>query len=306
MASIAKKKSKIQNQITTPTNILFHIIFVIFVALCLGPLILIFMVSITNENTLSTNGYSFFPKEFSFQAYQYIFSDTQQIIRSYGVSLFITIVGTLISVFIIALYAYVISRKEFRYRGFFSFLVFFTMLFNGGLVPTYMIYSNVLGWSDTIFILIFPLLVTPMYVIIMKTFFSTSIPDSLVEAAKIDGAGEWRIFLSIILRLSTPALATIGLFNTLHYWNDWFTALMYINDDKLIPLQFLLYRVQSTLEYLIQISSQSGQGAMTIADLPGQSARMALCIVTIGPIILAFPFFQKYLVKGLTIGAIKG
>ncbi|RKP54508.1 carbohydrate ABC transporter permease [Cohnella endophytica] len=264
------------------------------------------MVSITNESTLSTNGYSFFPKAFSLQAYQYIFRDTQQIIRSYGVSLFITIAGTFLSVFIIALYAYVISRKGFKYRGFFSFLVFFTMLFNGGLVPTFMIYSNVLGWSDTLFILIFPLLVSPMYVIIMKTFFSSSIPDSLVEAAKIDGAGEWRIFFSIILRLSTPALATIGLFNTLHYWNDWFTALLYITDEKLIPLQFLLYRVQSTLEYLIQISSQSGQGAMTIADLPGQSARMALCIVTIGPVILAFPFFQKYFVKGLTIGAIKG
>lgn len=303
---LLKKQKKLNNEISNTSNFILNLIFIIIVILCICPLILVFMVSITDETSLIKNGYSFLPQKLSSLAYQYILSDAGQILRSYGVSLFVTIFGTILSVFIIALYAYPISRKDFKYRNIFAFIVFFTMLFNGGLVPTFMIYSKFLKWTNTIFILIFPLLLQPMYVIIMKTFFSTSIPDSIVEAAKIDGAGDFRIFISIVLRLSTPALATIALFNTLLYWNDWFTPLMYISDNKLMPLQFLLYRVQSSLEYLIQISTQTGQGSQTLANLPGQSARMALCIVAIGPIILTYPFFQKYFVKGLTIGAIKG
>ncbi|WP_138756443.1 carbohydrate ABC transporter permease [Paenibacillus sinopodophylli] len=297
---------KMKNQISSGANATFNLMFIVIVLLCISPLILVVMVSITDEQTLGVNGYSFFPEKFSFLAYRYILSDMNQIFQSYGVSLFVTIAGTLLSLLIISLYAYTLSRKEFKYRNWFSFLVFFTMLFNGGLVPTFLVYTKLLGWSDTLWMLIFPSLMTPMYVIIMKTFFATSIPDSLVESAKIDGAGDFRIFFSIIIRLSTPALATIGLFNTLHYWNDWFTALMYITSDELMPLQFLLFRVQSSLAYLIQISAQTGQGSLSMADLPGQSAQMALCVIAIGPIIMAYPFFQKYIVKGLTIGAIKG
>lgn len=306
MEFTTKREKHTQNQISGVSNFLINIIFIIYVTLCISPLLLVFMVSITDENTLNAKGYSFFPEKFSSLAYKYILSDTGQIIRSYGVSLFVAIVGTLLSVLIIALFAYPLSRKDFKYRGFFSFMVFFTMLFNGGLVPFFMVYSKLLKWNNTIYVLIFPMLITPFYVIIMKTFFSTSIPDSIVESAKIDGAGDFRVFFSIILRLSTPALATIGLFDTLQYWNDWFLSLLFITDDKLVPLQFLLYRVQTSLAYLIQISAQTGQGAMTLASLPGQSARMALCVVTIGPIVLAYPFFQKYFVKGLTIGAVKG
>jgi putative aldouronate transport system permease protein len=306
VTSVKFRKAKLHNQLSGFSETIIHIAFLLMVALCLAPIILVFMVSLTDEATLNRDGYSFFPQQFSLAAYQYIFSDVQQILNSYGVSLFVTIAGTLLSVLIIALYAYPLSRKDFKYRGLFSFAIFFTMLFNGGLVPTFMIYSNFLNWNDTLWILIFPLLLSPMFVLMIRTFFANGIPESIVESAKIDGAGEFRIFFTIILRLSTPALATIALFNTLLYWNDWFNALLYITDSKLMPLQFLLYRVQSSLEYLIQISSQTGQGAMTITDLPGQSARMALCIVAIGPIMLAYPFLQKFFVKGLTVGAIKG
>jgi putative aldouronate transport system permease protein len=294
------------NRISGLTNAVFNAIFLMYTVICISPLLLVFMVSITDEKTLNTNGFSFFPQKFSSMAYQYIVSDLGQIIRSYGISIFITVAGTALSVLITALFAYPLSRKEFKYRGFFSFLVFFTMLFSGGLVPWFMVYAKFLKWSNTINVLIFPMLLTPVFVIIMKTFFSTTIPNSIVESAKMDGASDFRVFYSIILRLSTPVLATIGLFDSLNYWNDWFTSMMFITKNELTPLQFLLYRVQSSLTYLIQISSQTGQGSLTMADLPGQSARMALCVVAIGPIILAYPFFQKYFVKGLTIGAIKG
>ncbi len=270
------------------------------------PLVLVFVVSITDENALSANGFSLFPAKLSSLAYQYILSDIGQIARSYGVSLFVTCAGTIVSVLVIALYAYAISRKDFRQRGLFSLVAFFPMLFNGGLVPWFMVYARILRWSNSIQVLIFPLLLTPIFVIIMKTYFSTSIPESIIDAARIDGAGDYRIFFAIVLRLSTPALATIALFNTLQYWNDWFIALMFITSDRIMPLQFLLYRIQTSLMYLIQISSQTGQGALTIANLPNQSARMALCVIAIGPLVIAYPFFQKYLVRGLTIGAIKG
>lgn len=300
------KESSIRNQISGTTNIVFNIMFIFNVLLCICPILLVFMVSITDESALSRYGFSFFPKQYSNKAYEYIFSNSGEILHAYGVTIFVTVVGTLISLFIVSLYAYPLSRKDFKYRNIFSFIVFFPMLFGGGLVPTFMIYSKLLHWTDTMTILIFPALLAPMHVIIMKTFFATSIPDSIVESAKIDGAGELRVFFSIVLRLSTPSLATIGLFTTLIYWNEWFVCLLYITNEKLVTLQFLLYRVQSNLEYLIQLSNQTGQGAMTLAELPGQSARMALCFVSIGPIILTFPFFQKYIVKGLTIGAVKG
>lgn len=306
MLTIIKTKKGIKNEISGFTNGIFNVIFIIYSIICICPVILVFMISVTDETSLVENGFSFFPEKFSSLAYRYIMSDIEQIMKSYGISIFITVVGTFLSLLIITLYAYPLSRKNFKYRNFFAFIVFFTMLFNGGLVPSFMIYSKLLGWTNTLQILIFPGLMAPMNVIIMKTFLSNSIPDSVIESAKIDGAGELRVFFSIVLRLSTPALATIGLFTTMHYWNDWFTALMYITKDNLLPLQFLLYRVQSSLEYLIQLSNTTGQGTLTLAELPGESARMALCIVSIGPIIFSYPFLQKYIVKGLTIGAVKG
>lgn len=301
-----KQKRNERNSISGTANFFLNFVFFIYTILCMAPLILVFMVSISDENTITANGFSFFPQKFSALAYQYILKDSTQVIRSYGVTIFVTVVGTLLSVLITALFSYPLSRKDFKYRGFFSFLAIIPIMFNGGLVPWYMVYSSFLNLKDTIIVLILPMLVVPFYVIIMRTFFSTGLPDSIVESAKIDGASEYRIFFSIILQLSTPMLATIALFDILAYWNDWFLALMFISKNELTPLQFLLYRVQSTLQYLISMSSQTGHGTLTLADLPNQSAKMALVVVSIGPVILAYPFFQKYFVRGLTIGAIKG
>lgn len=285
---------------------MLNLIFFIYSALCLLPLVLVFVISITDEKTIASNGYSLWPEKFSTLAYRYIFNDAEQIIRSYGISIFITVVGCFLSVLFVALYAYPISRKDFKYRNFFAFFAFFCMLFNGGLVPWYLVYTRLLGLKDNILVLIIPLLVPPFYVIIMKTFFSNSIPSSVVESAKMDGAGEFRIFFQIILKLSTPALATVGLFSMLGYWNDWFVALMFITKTRFMPLQLLLYRVEMTIQTLLDISTAANLGEMTISELPGESARMALCVVTIGPIVLAYPFFQRFFIKGLTIGAVKG
>jgi putative aldouronate transport system permease protein len=300
-----KPKKDISNLMSSASNLLINIIFIIFTILCIFPLILIFMVSITDEKSVNMYGYGFIPHKLSLLAYQYIFSDATQVLRSYGVSIFVTVVGSLVSLLFIALYAYPASRKNLRYKNFFSFLVFFTMLFNGGLVPWYMVYSNLLNLKDNLLVLIIPSLVTPFYVLIMKTFFSSSVPESILESAKIDGAGEFRIFFTIVLHLSLPGLATIGLFNTMMYWNDWFISLMFISNPKIMPLQFLMYRMQMSIQYLTQISS-SVSVEQNIANLPTETTRMAMCIIAIGPIVFAYPFFQKYFIKGLTIGAIKG
>jgi putative aldouronate transport system permease protein len=301
----ANKKREL-NAVSNTTNIIANLIFMIYVLLCISPLILVFMVSITDEQTINLNGFSFFPEKFSFLAYSYIFNGSSQIIKSYGISIFITVAGTFVSLLVTALYAYPISRPDLKSRNVFAFLIFFTMLFSGGLVPFYMIYSNVLHLKDTLIVLILPLLLTPFYVLIMRTFFFTSVPDSILESAKIDGAGEYRIFFSIVLYLSRPVLATIGLFNTIAYWNDWFTALLFISKTNLMPLQYLLYNIQSSIQVLTDLADKTGQGNLSITNLPGQSARMGMVIVAVGPIILAYPFLQKYFIKGLTVGAIKG
>jgi putative aldouronate transport system permease protein len=295
------------NSASKLTNFLLNIFFSIYVVFCIFPLLLVFMVSITNDNTISLNGYSIFPEKISFYAYQYIFSDSTQLVRSYIITIVVTIIGTIVSLLITSLYAYPLSKKDFKHKNFFAFIVYFTMLFNGGLVPWYMVYSKFLNLKDTIWVLIIPLLITPFYLLMMRTFFSTTIPDSITESAKIDGAGEYRIFFGIILPLSKPVLATVAMFNTLGYWNDWYTSLIFISDNKTVSLQFLMYKMMNTINYLADMSSRSGaQNTQTIANLPTQTVRMAMCILAIGPIVLAYPYFQKYFIKGLTIGAVKG
>lgn len=282
-----------------------HLFFILFSICCIYPLALVFMVSITNENSLILNGYSIIPKQIDFYAYRYIFADPTQIATSYGVTFLVTIVGTIASTLVTSLYAYPLSKREFRHKNLFSFLVYFTMLFSGGLVPWYMVYSKLLPIKDTLPVLIVPLLVTPFYVIMMKTFFATSIPESIMESARIDGAGEYRIFFRIVLPLSLPVLATVGLFNTLGYWNDWYTSLIFITDKNLFTLQFLMYKIMSKIQTISELQARAG-GTISIKGLPSETARMAMCIIAIGPIVLAYPFFQKYFIKGLTIGAVKG
>jgi len=293
-------------KINRKADIALNILMILCTIACVLPLIIVFSASITDEKTVTMYGYSLFPRELSLEAYKYIFKDIMVILRAYGVTVLVTVVGSALSLITIALYAYPISRKDFKYRNVFTFIVFLTMLFNGGLVPWYMVYVNVLHIDDTIMALILPYLMTPLYVLIMRTFFMTTIPDGIIEAARIDGAGEFQTFVWIVLPLAKPVLATIGLFNILTYWNDWYAPLLFINNEKLFNLQYLMYRVDKAIIYLSNNAGSINNATQIMANLPSQTARMAMAVVAIGPIILAYPFFQKYFVEGLTIGSIKG
>lgn len=290
------------------SNIVLNIILSVMAILCVGPLLLIVAVSFTDEKALALYGYNLIPKVFSMYAYEFIFSVGDQVLNAYGVTIIVTIVGTVISMAVIALYAYVISRKDFKYRGFFSFFIFFTMLFNGGLVSSYLIGVNVLHLKDNLWGLIFPYLMNAWWVLILRTYIASNVPDSLIESAKIDGAGEFRIFFKIVMPLAMPGLATIGLFCALQYWNDWYLALLYVNDPRLVPLPNLLYRTQIAMQYLMQNSSTitGGVAGDILAKMPAESARMAMAVIGVGPILLTFPFFLKHFIKGLTVGAVKG
>lgn len=285
-----------------------HSMFTIYSLLCVIPLILVIMVSISDETAIVKHGYSFWPETFSLEAYKFLFKDATSIVRSYGVSITVTLIGTITSMIIIALYAYPISRKDFPHAKFFTFLVFFTMLFNGGLVPWYLVYVQMLDLKNTMMALIVPLLVAAFFVLITRTFFQTTIPQAILESANIDGAGEMTIFFKIVLPLSLPVLATVALFQTLTYWNDWFLSLVFITKEANISIQYLMYKTMLNIQYLANNSTAAAaiRAAGGEFKFPSESVRMAMVIVGIGPIIFAYPFFQKYFVKGLTVGAVKG
>jgi putative aldouronate transport system permease protein len=302
-----KRKSRDFSQLSPFWNVIANLIAGVFSILCVFPFVFVLILSFTDEDTLAMNGYRIFPEKWSIDAYSYIFNVGNQLLRSYGVTLFITVVGTLLSLVIISLYAYALSRKSFKYRGFFSFIAFFTLLFNGGLVPFYMVATQLLHIKDSIWALILPLCVNAFYILIMRTFFLTMVPDAIIESGKIDGASEFRVFRSLVLPLSLPGLATIGLFSTLGYWNDWFNALLFIENPKLVPLQAMLMRIENNMQFILQNSSMmsSAEGLEIIRNMPQDTSRMAMVILATGPIVLAYPFFQRYFVQGLTIGAVK-
>ncbi|MGG1514091.1 carbohydrate ABC transporter permease [Paenibacillus oryzisoli] len=302
---LIRRKREI-NSIKTPTEIALHLFFLLFSAACVFPVLVVLGVSLTDQDTIYLYGYNVIPRVFSWSAYAYLLRDIGPIIDAYLVSIFVTVFGTIVALMITALVAYPLSRRDFSFRSFFSFFFFFTMIFGGGLVPWYLVYTNFIDLRDSIWGLIVPNhLLSAFYVIIMRTFFTSSIHPSILESAKIDGAGEIRIFTRIVLPLSLPVLATIGLFYTLSYWNDWFNSLVFMNSDKLISIQYLMYKAMRNLQYLNTIAAVSGFGDQT-AKLPSETARMAMAIIGMGPIVLAYPFFQKYFVKGLTVGAVKG
>ena len=296
------------NQISIKANSVFNLMFILYCILCICPLILIFMVSITHETSLVENGYSFFPTKITFNTYRYLFLDPEKILRAYGVTIGACVTGTILSVLLTMLYAYPLSRKSFKYRYFFSFYIFFTMLFNGGLVPWYILYNKYLHLQNSPAMLVIPALVTAFNVLIVKTFFTLNLPDSILESAKIDGASEFRTFISIVFPLSTPVIATIGLFSVLAYWNDWYLCLLFINDTKYYNIQYSMYQALRTVEYLTSshAAAMGGTASSELTKIPGETLRMAMAIIGIGPIIFAYPFFQKYFIKGLTIGAVKG
>ncbi|MCQ6559209.1 carbohydrate ABC transporter permease [Paenibacillus mendelii] len=300
-----RKKSRDFHELTPAWNLIFNLTAGIFAFICVFPFLFVTIISFTDEKTLARNGYDLFPEKWSIEGYRYVFQTGDTLLRAYGVTVFITVVGTLISLIFISLFAYAISRKSFKFRNFFSFFAFFTMLFNGGLVPTYIVSTQLLGLKDSIWALILPMAVNAFYIMIMRTFYSTMVPDAIIESGKMDGAGELRIFTKLVLPLSLPGLATIALFSTLGYWNDWFNALLYIDDPNLVPLQSMLMRIETSMQFIMQNSQNSSLSTGLLQNMPQDTARMAMVVLATGPIILAYPFFQRYFVQGLTIGAVK-
>lgn len=304
-----KKKTAIKklekNVIGTKTNTILLGVLGVLALLCVLPVILVVIVSFSSEQSIFENGYSFFPSEFSLEAYEYFMRLGDQIFRSYGISLFVTVVGTIFSLSVTAMFAYVLSRPDYRYGRLFTLLLLFTMLFNGGLVPSYMVNTQILGLRDTVWALIFPMSLNAFYVIVLRTFFR-GIPMEIIEAARIDGAGEFRTFLKVVLPLSKPGLATIGLFTVIAYWNDWLLGMLYMFETKNYPIQTLLQSMQNSMEALSQSSANALEYSEMARNAPTDSGRMALTVMVVLPVMLAYPFFQKYFVKGLTVGGVKG
>lgn len=289
-----------------PSRIVFNIISYVLIGLlaaaCVLPFVMLISGSFTSEQAIRFGGYSVFPREFTTEAYEVIFRTPERIIRAYGVSIFITAVGTVIGLFLLTMTAYVISRRDFKYRNKISFFFYFTTLFNGGMVSTYIFYIQYLQLKDNLLALILPGMMNVFYLLIMRSFVNT-IPTALIESAKIDGAGEFRTFLQIVLPLLKSGLATIGLFMALGYWNDWYNAMLYLNSEEKFPLQYMLYNMLQKQQALAAIASQVG---LKVENMPTNSLKLAMAVVATGPIILLYPFVQKYFVKGITIGSVKG
>ncbi len=282
-----------------------HIYLGMFTLACILPFVLLVSSSLLDEQVILRSGYSFIPTTISFEAYEYLWRMKESIFRAYGITILVTVVGTVGSLAATALLAYPLSRKDLPKRNFFAFAVFFTLLFNGGLVPTYLVYTDIFEIKNTIWSLIFPgIFMNGFYVLLMRTFFQNSIPDALIESVKIDGAGEWRALWSVVLPLSTPILATIGLFQAVRYWNDWANGLIYLTDTKLYSIQVLLNKILEDIQVLRTVELYGAEQA--IAQLPGESIRMAIAVVGVVPMLVAFPFFQKYLKKGIALGGVKG
>ena len=309
MTALSHRKGRTPrlNQVSAGTELIFHIILGLFAACCILPFIFVVVISFSAESSIKTIGYSVVPAQWSLEAYRQVFKLGDQLWLSYFNSFFITIVGTVVSVAICVLYAYPLFRKDFKLRGFFTFFSFFTMIFGGGLIPTYIVCKNLLGMSNNYAALIVPMLVNPFNIIVMRTFFQTSVPFDLIEAATIDGSGEYSTLTRVILPIVKPGIATVALLTALAYWNEWFLCLLYITDRHLYPLQYLLMEMQRNAEFISRNSSVMGAAsAEAVRNLPNQTMRMAVVVFIVLPIACAYPFFQRYVVAGLTIGSVKG
>ena len=285
---------------------LMHIFMILLVLCCVLPFLLMVMASFTDEQTLIRNGYSFFPEKFSLETYQYIMRSASTIFRGYFMTILVTVIGTFCNITMTVLFAYPLSSKDLPYRNVLSFILFFTMLFNGGLVPTYMMYANTFHIKNTIWALLIPnLMMNAFYVIMMRSFFTASIPDSLIEAAKLDGASEMKILTKVILPLSKPMLVTLVLMVGLTYWNDWMNGMYYVTDNNLNTIQMILNNMIQNVEFLSRSASVLGADAANI-KLPTVGIRMGIAVIAVLPIMVIYPFLQKYFVKGIVVGGVKG
>lgn len=294
------------NRIRPVTNLLLHLLFILLALIAVLPILFVLMISLSSEASLNEFGYQLIPSEFSLSGYQFLADQYRMILQALWISVLVTVIGTAIGILLNTSLGYVMSRPGYRLNGFLTWLVFIPMVFNGGLVASYFVNTSALHLSDSIWVLILPLAVSSFNVIICKTFFRTTIPDSIVESAKIDGASQFRIYFSIVLPISLPLVATIGLFLCFGYWNDWFQSALYITNDRLLSLQALLNRIMGDIEYFAKNAQNLGGSVAELSkNMPKESARMAIAIVIVAPIAFAYPFFQKYFISGLTIGAVK-
>lgn len=279
----------------------------VYTLFCLLPLILVFVIAFSDEKSIATNGFSYFPDKFSLEGFRYVFKYGSQLAVSYGVTIFITVVGTFLGLMVMSLFGYAISRRDFRLRKALSIFVMIPMLFSGGQLASYVIFTTVYHMKNSIWLLILPLMISTMNVIILRTYIQTSIPDELMESARIDGASEYRTFFQIVLPLMKPALASVGFMMATAYWNDWQNALLYITSENKTPLQLLLVRIQKSIEFLINNKNITGTALLALQqNIPQYSCIMATVITVVGPIMIVYPFFQKYFIKGLTVGSVKG
>ncbi|MCX2455872.1 carbohydrate ABC transporter permease [Lacticaseibacillus nasuensis] len=287
------------------TNLFFNIVLGIFALSCILPFVFIIILSLTKETDITQFGYQFWPKHWSLGSYRYLGNMGGQIFKSLAVTIFVTVVGTVINTTFVSTYAYAISRPNFKFARFFTIFALISLLFTPGMVPTYLVVTKMLGLQDNVWSLILPMSFSVWNVLIMRTFYMTSVPEAIVESARMDGASEFRTFRSIVVPLAVPGIATISLFTTLSYWNDWFNALLYMSSSTWIPLQYLLVKIQNDISVLAQQAAQGG--ATQIANqIPQEGMRFAVVVVATLPIAITYPFFQKYFVKGMTIGGVKG
>lgn len=280
-----------------------HAVLILLTLAAIVPFVLLIIASFTDNNVAITEGFSFFPSKWSTDAYQYIVNEKDTMLRAYGITIVVTLIGTTLGLLISVMLAYSLANSDLPGRNFMTFFVTLTMLFNGGLVPTYLIYSNVFHIKDTLAALIVPnLLMNGFNVILIRNYFATGVPTVLYEAARIDGASEFYIFYRIALPLSKPILATVGLLMGIAYWNDWQNGLYYLNDTSLYSIQNILNRINENISFL---ASNSTSG-VKISDLPTSTIRMAIAVIGILPIVCIYPFFQEYFVRGIAVGAVKG
>ena len=301
----SSKKNRDMLAVSPSVDLIMNILMIVACLVTLFPIYVIVISSLTSEAALAQNGYRLWPSEFSTMAYTFLFSQGSIVMTAYKNTIISTVAGTIMSVFMVGLYAYAISRDNFKFRGFFTFYAFFTMLFGGGLVAYYMVTRQILNIQNTLWALFLPSAFSPFWVIVMRTFYKSNVPNEVIESARIDGASEWRTLLQIMLPLSVPGLATVALFSAIGIWNNFFNCLLLVDDARYYSLQFTIYNTLNNIRFLLE-NADKMSGLVNVSELPSQTFRMAMAVVTVGPIIFAYPFFQRYFIRGLTIGAVKG
>ncbi len=294
------------NKVKPVTNIILNIFFTIVAFVSIFPFVLVLIISVSSEASIAEVGYSLVPTSLSSAAYEFIWNEKDMVFKALGISIFVTVVGTVLGVAITTMLGYALSNPNYKLKKFFTWVIFIPMIFNGGLVASYVINTTVLDIENTLLVLILPLLVSSFNVVICKTFFKSTIPESIVESAKIDGATQFRIFASIVVPISKPLFATIALFLTFGYWNDWFLSSLYIVNTDLYSLQALLNVMMKNIQFFANNPTVGVSLTQYASNMPSESVRMAIAVVIILPIACAYPFFQKYFISGLTIGAVKG